>query len=272
MGILQFTPDTPAQVGVLPRTVKMVTTDDLATVTTASYLNNYTLEGQSVYTTDVFEVIYGFNQATQVGTFGTFLPTISNGVITLELQANTGTVNTTDPTTLNAVPFWDSVNGDLSPSGLTRSNLSGFTIPMASTPTVTGRIATYSDTSGSLNNPNISPSDSSLNKLASISASGNTVGHIVTIKDANGSVQDGGFVPVEVLFIGVSGGGGAASQAVSVTGAAVGNVPIFVGNAVATTNNVAAIGCYVSNPDEVTIIFTADPGIFSGTIVLFKHT
>jgi hypothetical protein len=93
MGILQIPTQVPAQVGVFPSTKFMVTTDNLATLTTAAYLNQVSLESNPISSTDVLLVLYSFNQQSQSGTFGIFTVSISNlGVITLVSWANPGDV------------------------------------------------------------------------------------------------------------------------------------------------------------------------------------
>lgn len=92
MGILSITTNVAGQVGgmiggVVPRTVKMISTDNLATVSAAGYLNEVSLQGYTISNTDIIDMWYGavggFNSITSPGTLGTFTPSIVNGVITL---------------------------------------------------------------------------------------------------------------------------------------------------------------------------------------------
>ena len=48
MGIISFVTDVAGQIGVNPRRIKLVTTDNLATVTTAGYLNSANLQGLQI--------------------------------------------------------------------------------------------------------------------------------------------------------------------------------------------------------------------------------
>jgi hypothetical protein len=83
MGIIQFPTTLPAQVGIVPATKKMVSSDNLSTITAAGYLNQFNLDGNPISPTDILEVIYSYVAATNSGTYGVFTPSISNGVITL---------------------------------------------------------------------------------------------------------------------------------------------------------------------------------------------
>ena len=91
MSILSIYTDTAGQVNVLPRRVKIICTDTLAQVTAAGYLNPVSLESYVVYNTDIIDMWYGAqgnaNAITSPGTYAEFLPSFSNGIITLSLQA-----------------------------------------------------------------------------------------------------------------------------------------------------------------------------------------
>jgi hypothetical protein len=83
MGIISLITDVPGQIGDRPRRPKLITTDTLATVTTAAYLNQYNLQGQVILTTDVIDVFYSYTNSLLPGTYTALVPTIVNGVITL---------------------------------------------------------------------------------------------------------------------------------------------------------------------------------------------
>jgi len=83
----------PGMSGVNPRRIQIVTTDNLATMTTAGWLNPVLLnEGQSLLPTDILDVIYSYVPATNSGTYGEFLPSIVNGVVTLAQDISGGNV------------------------------------------------------------------------------------------------------------------------------------------------------------------------------------
>ena len=109
--IYQLPTQVPGMVGVLPNPKFMVSGDNLATVTTAGYLNQVSLESNPVSATDVIQCLYLFNPVTQVGTYGVFAVSISNGVITLSLEGAAGEV--TLPTIANHLMVSTNVSGNL---------------------------------------------------------------------------------------------------------------------------------------------------------------
>lgn len=79
-------------VGIFPNLKYAVFGDNLATITTAGYLNSVNLESNPIATTDILAVLYSFNNVTNTGSFGLFTITITNGTITLVEWANPGDV------------------------------------------------------------------------------------------------------------------------------------------------------------------------------------
>ena len=91
--IYQLPIQQPAMVGVFPNQKFAVFGDNLATITTAGYLNQVSLESNPLSSTDILQVLYSFNQQTQVGTYGVFTVSISaTGVITLVAAVSPGDV------------------------------------------------------------------------------------------------------------------------------------------------------------------------------------
>lgn len=83
MSVLSFTVDVAGQIGVQPRRVKIISTDNLATVTTAGYLNNQSLV-PALMPTDFVDMVYGYSETTLTGTQGVFIPSVAvDGSITL---------------------------------------------------------------------------------------------------------------------------------------------------------------------------------------------
>jgi hypothetical protein len=83
MGIVSIYTDTAGQVNVNPRRVKIITTDNLATVTAANYLGAEVVSTYAIVPTDIFDINYSYNTATNAGTYAEFLPTFVNGIVTL---------------------------------------------------------------------------------------------------------------------------------------------------------------------------------------------
>lgn len=121
MGIVSLTVDRPAQIGgliggVAPRKPAMVTTDSLATITAAGYLNPaLKIEAQSLVPTDVIDVIYSYSASSNSGTYGQFTVGISNGVITLTAWVNPGDVLL--PTVANDIAVFANSSGQIMDGG-----------------------------------------------------------------------------------------------------------------------------------------------------------
>jgi len=118
MSIVSITTDVPGQIGDEPRRLKIISTDNLATVTAAGYLNSGNLLGYTINPTDIIDMYYGYNPPATVGTYNVFLPSFSNGVITLAVSADVlpPSVNSAVLTTTSAgVPTWKGplTNGQL---------------------------------------------------------------------------------------------------------------------------------------------------------------
>lgn len=92
MAILQITPVELGGVGVIPRNVKMVSTDNFYVLTSPGYIDNARNLGYTFSPTDVFEVLYNYSRITGIGDYGFFLPSITNNIVTLVPDASEGNV------------------------------------------------------------------------------------------------------------------------------------------------------------------------------------
>lgn len=111
--IYQLPIQQPGMVGVFPNQKFAVFGDNLATVTTAGYLNQVNLESNPISATDVLQVLYSYNNVSKTGTYGVFTVTISNsGVITLVEW--TGTSGIVLPTIANHIATYTNTSGTLS--------------------------------------------------------------------------------------------------------------------------------------------------------------
>lgn len=81
--IHQLPTQQPGMVGVFPNQKFALFGDNLATVTTAGYLNSVNLESNPVAATDIIQALYNYNNVTKTGTYAVFTVSITNGVITL---------------------------------------------------------------------------------------------------------------------------------------------------------------------------------------------
>lgn len=110
MGILSSTFGLAGQDGVTPRRVQFQSTDTLAVITGAGYLTQQGINPNFVYATDIFDVTYLYNANTGVGSYIELLPTIVNGVITLNAASSTVIL----PTIANHIATYTNTEGGLS--------------------------------------------------------------------------------------------------------------------------------------------------------------
>lgn len=89
MGLLNLERIQIGQVAVKPGSLKMLTTDSLATITTAGYLNGVgnQMSVVDLAPSDIIECLYNYNTQTDSGAFTFLRPSFSNGVITLTSDA-----------------------------------------------------------------------------------------------------------------------------------------------------------------------------------------
>lgn len=207
MGILQINRIEVGEVGVLPGTLKMVTTDNLAAVTTAGYLNNTgtQLSSLAIGPSDLIGCMYSFNESTGSGTYTLLKVAVSNGVITLSATSGDDALTNAHIFVGNA----SNVATDVAMSG---------DATIANTGAVT--IANDAITTVKILNSNVT-----LAKLAS----GITPSHV--IKFAN-----------QVTTV-----GGAAAEAFTVTGASAATDRAFVQVVDNGTSNVTVLQAVVTN-------------------------
>jgi hypothetical protein len=151
MSIVSFNTTTTGQIGIFPRLCELATTDNLATITTAGYLNRngQVLQGFAFYPTDVIFVNYSYVVATNSGTFGIFLPSIAgNGQITLTEWANPGDVLL--PVVSGDFAVFNGTSGQIKDAGYLPSNAAKTNVVMANGATIANHIGTFTDTAGTL--------------------------------------------------------------------------------------------------------------------------
>ncbi len=148
MGILQITPDEVGQVSQLPRTVKIVTTDALAVVTAAGYLNPQTLLSNVIYPSDIINMIYSWSNATQNGTYAVFRPSFSGSTITLTEWSNPGEVVL--PVVSNDFANFSGTAGVIKDSGYSPSDPLKTKVVMANGAVVANRFGKFTDTAGTI--------------------------------------------------------------------------------------------------------------------------
>lgn len=151
MSIIAFNTNTTGLIGanVQPRRCTMVTTDNLATITTAGYLNNQNLLGNSISPTDIFDVLYSFNAQTQVGTYGVFQVTYSSTTgFTLNIWENPGDVLL--PVVSGDFAIFNGTTGQIKDGGFSPTDATKTKVVMAGSAVVVNRIAHFVDIVGTI--------------------------------------------------------------------------------------------------------------------------
>ncbi len=141
MSIVAITTDFPGQVGVVPRTIKIESTDSFAVVTAANYLKTAIAQGYSFLPTDIAMVTYG-DDVTQL-----FSLNITSTSITLEPMAGEVTL----PVVSGNFAVFSGTTGVLDDAGFSPSNAAKTKVVMASAAVIANHIACFSDTAGTVN-------------------------------------------------------------------------------------------------------------------------
>lgn len=216
MGIISLTVDKPGQIGgliggVAPRRPAMVTTDNLATITAAGYLNPaLKIEAQNLLPTDILDVIYSYTQTTNSGTYGAFTLSISNGVITLALAVSPGDVLL--PVVSGDVAIFNGTTGQIKDSSVAFSNGTDTVASLFHGTATAGDFVTVNNANKTIQDSGAAPSAAS-QPFVVMSPGSVTSGHLVKFSDANGTVADQGVAFKSVAQAAVA--GGAAAQSVS---------------------------------------------------------
>lgn len=149
MGILTINTNSTGQIDVNPRRVTIMTTDSLATVTTAGYLNPISLQGYNIYPTDVIEMLYAYNTSTKASTLGFFQPTITAGVITLDVWENAGGAVQL-PVVDGDFAIFNGTTGQIKDGGYSPSDATKTKVAMAYGAVTLNHISVFADTAGTV--------------------------------------------------------------------------------------------------------------------------
>lgn len=120
MGILSGPKVLTGEIGVKPVVKRLVTTDNLSTITTAGYLNTNLNEGESLRPSDLLLVIYNYDEVADSGDIDFFSISISNGVITLAQDISGG--NVVLPTIANHIATYVGTDGQITDDAATAIN------------------------------------------------------------------------------------------------------------------------------------------------------
>jgi len=264
------------QVGVTPRRVQMVVTDSLATFTTANYLNQNGIAPNTVYSTDIFDVIYSYNALTQTGTYAQFLPSIaaSTGIITLSLDVSEG--NVLLPVIANHFAVFNGTTGQIKSdaatvinSGNIQAGLSGTAGYLASFPATASKgslritgVANTGDTLVTISNALHGqasvysiPDSGSATATFAVCPAALVSGNAVKASGTAGLLVDAAYALKANTTAAYAGGG--TSNAFVATGVTATSI---VTASILSSTNAVSIVKVVPTANTLTVDFSADPG------------
>lgn len=196
-GILQLPMQTPGLVGVYPNPKFLVTSDNLSTITASGYLNQVNLESNPISTTDVLQVLYSFNQQSQVGIYGVFTVSLSgSGIITLTEWINPG--NVLLPVVSGNIAVFNGTLGQIKDSGASPTNPAKTKVVMLNAAPTINHVSIFTSADGTIGDGGVlgtaaakAASDNTKSTLASINAAP-TINHAAIFTDIVGTIGDGG--------------------------------------------------------------------------------
>jgi len=273
MAILSLNTNVTGLVGqqIEPRRCTMVTTDSLATITTAGFLNNENTSGNPILPTDVFEIIYDFNEQTKVGTLGFFQVTYS-AVTGYSLNAWENPGNVLLPVVSGDFAVFNGTSGQIKDAGYSATNAAKTKVVMLNAAPTINHVAIFTAADGTIGDGGVlgtaaakAASNNALSTLASTAGSGFTIGHLVTAADTAGSLSDSGIVAsslqvaanLKAARTADIGGGGAGPISVVVAGLTAASI---INANINTSSNAVSVAKVTATATGFDILFSADPG------------
>jgi hypothetical protein len=289
MAILKFTSIFPGEINVGPRLARLLCTDSYETITEAGYLTTSSLDGNPLSPSDYIFVSYGANSDTHA----ILTPTFSNGLITLiPLPISGGDVLL--PVVTNHLAVFTNTVGQIGdPSGTAihggnlQAGLSGTAGYVASFPSTSAKgslrvtaVANTGDTVTTISNAAMGqastitipdPSSASANFLVAAAPLAN--GNLVVANGTAGLTSNSGITATNVQLasnikaFNYSYAGGSATATVPLTGVTTSS--IAVANIATSTNPAVVDFVKILAPNQLTIVFSADPGASTINIIAF---
>lgn len=212
MAILNIVTDKPGNVGVKPRRVEILSTDNRATVIAAGYLSNSPYnQVNAILPTDIVDMTYSYNPSTGVGTYEEFTPSFNGGVITLVPFVDPG--NVLLPVVNNDFANFNGTSGQIKDSGYSPTNAAKTKVVMADAATVVNHVMVSTDVTGTSGNL----AGTAIND-GSLQAGRDTVaGSLISYPATTGS----GFLEIKAT-------NSASNRTTSITNAAMGQSTAFV--------------------------------------------
>lgn len=262
MGIISINVNTTGLVGdqVNPRRCTLITTDNLATVTAAGYLNNQNKTGNIILPTDIFNIIYGFNTNTQSGTFGIFQVSYAAATgFSLVLWENPG--NVLLPVVSGDFANFNGITGQISDAGFSPTDATKTKVVMLNAAPTINHVAIFTNANGTIGDGGVlgtaaakAASDNTKATLASVSGA-TVLGNFAKFADTAGTVIDGGAAIHSGTTSAYAGGG--TTNTFTATGLT--SASIVTASNLTSTNSVS-ITKVVPGTNTLAITWSADPG------------
>ncbi len=258
MAIKQINTLFTGEIGVNPRLVAIISSDNLATVTTAGYLNSKNLQGYVIYPTDLIYMFYGYVSSASPGTFAIFNATVTNpGVITLVEWTNPG--NVLLPVVAGDFAVFSSTDGQIEDSGLMPSAASQAFVVTSPGSLTTGQLAEFKDANGTLENSGLLAS----NAMSKAAANAMGAGGSITFTKVNGTETSNAVT--------ASGVAGVISTS-SLSTAGGGSYAITWTNTKITGTSVVLLSIEGGTNSTQNITMTVAPGTGSATLTIYNNT
>jgi hypothetical protein len=281
MHIFKFNAGETGQVGQGPRRDKLVTSDSLATITTANYLSKERIQPQVLYPNDFVDVTYDATSLTE-GTNGVFKVSFTGGVPTLVPFVSSG--NVVFPVAVSHIAVFANVDGTIQSdpptafnSGNIQAGTSGVPGYLASLPATASRGQFHVKAANSVGNTITEITHDSMGQATSFSFpdpgaatakigvfnSALTTGGVVVANGTSGVLETLAAFPIageSSTF-----GGGGTIFNIAKTGVTTNSI---INANISTSSNDVAVSKVVCTADQIQIIFTADPGV--GTVIKYS--
>lgn len=245
--------------GVNPNFKYMTTTDNLAKVTTAGYLNQAILEVTPISNGDIIQCLYSVNPVTGAGSFAIFTVAINGatGQITLTAWSDIG--NVLLPVTSGDFAVFNGTAGQIKDAGFLPSNASETVVVMQSGPATASDLVRYVDSTGTIQDSGI------LSSTVVLLTQANTFtgsGAIILAK-ANGTESSNAVT--------ASGNAGVITTSSLTTGGGASYAITWTNTFIKTTS---VIGLTIQGGTNTTenITFSCVPGAGSAVLTIYNNT
>jgi hypothetical protein len=258
MAITQLTTDFAGQIGVMPRLVRCLSTDNYATVTAPGYIDSAQEFAGPIFPTDF--IFMNYNTGTS---FDIFIPSITDGVITLGPLIEQGGVIL--PVVSGDFANFSGTLGAIYDAGYSPTNAAKTKVVMANGAVTANNIPSYVDTAGTIG-AGYTPSNSAKTDIVMVNGAV-TVGEIAVYVDTAGTIGQDAATAINNGNI-QAGSSGTAGKLMSYSSAAAnGHLEVY-----ATTNGGGNFTCGITNQimGQSTVFSIPDPGVATSNFVVIN--